>query len=311
VSRQRVLGTRRTQTGPPPQAEDFENAVRFGFFVDYLARLWPPPAGACPMETVVYGTAGAGGRELTAQVYRRADASERRPGIVFVHGGGWSGGTPDFHLRHVRELAARGWVSATITYRLTPEAPWPACIEDVKCAVRWMRANADHLGVDPDRIVVAGGSAGGHLAAMAALTPGLLEGAGGHAVHSSAVAAAVLWFPPADLRACARADPFGRVAALLPDASDEDLLLASPIGHVSAAAPPILTFSGDLDVVTPLAPIEELHDELDAAGVTNELVVFEQRAHAFDFHPADWAVCFDHMCRFLDTHVAPALELTT
>ena len=171
-----------------------------------------------------------------------------------------------------------------------------------------MRANADDLGLDPDRVVLAGGSAGGHLAAMAAFTPGRLEGSGGHAAESSAVSAAILWFPPADLRACARVDPFGRVSALLPDASEDDLLAASPIGNVSRDAPPVLTFTGDLDEVTPLGPIEELHRALDVAGVTNELVVFEQRAHAFDFHPADWAVCFDHMCRFLDAHVGPALE---
>ena len=115
--------------GSPPPAEGFDNAVRFGFFVDYLARLWPPPAGARPMETVVYGTAGAEGRDLSAKVYGRADRTERRPGIVFVHGGGWAGGTPDFHLRH----AAARWQ-------------------------RWVGLGDDHLPVDARGAVARGAS---------------------------------------------------------------------------------------------------------------------------------------------------------
>jgi acetyl esterase/lipase len=298
---------RSTYTGPPPREDDYQASVHFGFWLDDLG-LVSPPAGSRPVESVVFGTAGEGGRDLEAYVYRRVDASERRPGIVFVHGGGWAVGSRGFHFRHARELAARGWVSANITYRLTGEAPWPACIEDVKCAVRWMRANADELGLDPDRIAVAGGSAGGHLAAMAALTPGCLEGAGGHDGVSSAVSAAVLWYPPVDLRASARSDPKARVAALLPGASDDDLLAASPVGHVRRGAPPMLTLTGDVDPVTPLDAIDEFHAALEAAGTTSELIVFEQRSHAFDFHPSDWELCFDHVCRFLHAHVGPALE---
>jgi acetyl esterase len=297
-----------TYAGAPPRQDDFDTAVRFGFLLDGVARLWPP-AGSRPLETVVYGTAGTEGRDLTAYVHRRVDTSERRPGIVFVHGGGWAGGTPAFHLRHAREMAARGWVSANISYRLTPEAPWPACLEDVKCAIRWMRANADDLGLDPDRIAVAGGSAGGHLAAMAALTPGRLEGTGGHAAVSSEVSAAVLWYPPVDLVACSRFDPMARIPALVPGASEDELRVASPSGHVHEDAPPMLILTGDADPITPLGPVDAFHSALEAAGATSELVVFEQRGHAFDFHPADWAVCFGHMCRFLHARVGPALEL--
>jgi len=259
------------------------------------------------MRVERYGTAGADGRPLELWVQPRRDTSERRPGIVFVHGGGWAAFTPAIHARDVRQMASLGWVAATISYRLTGEAPWPAAIEDVKCAIRWMRASADELGLDPDRIVVAGGSAGGHLAAMAALTPGLLEGDGGHGDHSSAVQAAVLWYPAVDLRALARTEGLvGAIDALLPGGTEADQLAASPIAHVAGGAPPILTLTGDIDGLTPLDAIDAFHIQLDDAGVVNELVVFEGRGHGFDFHPGDWLVCHERLTDFLAGAIPPA-----
>jgi len=299
-----MVSRRSTHAGPPPPAEDMQTAALvasvFDGFVEPI-----PPAGARPAELVVYGTAGAGGRDLTGYLHRRADPTERRPGIVLVHGGGWAIGGPAIHRRHARELAARGWVTLNISYRLTHEAPWPACMEDVKCAIRWMRANADSIGLDPDCIVAAGGSAGGHLSAMAALTPGRLEGTGGHAEFSSAVSAAVLWYPAVELRGYEGSELSHRVEALLPGASDDELLAASPIGNVTADAPPMLMLTGDQDGATTLESIEKFHKALEAVGATTELVVFEQRGHAFDFHPADWIASFEYACRFLDEHVAP------
>src|SRR5438067_9426358 len=104
------------------------------------------------------------------------------------------------HVRHAHALASAGYVTASINYRLVPEATWPAALEDAKCAVRWMRANAAGLGVDTEKIVAVGDSAGGHLAAMVALTPGRFEGQGGNAQESSAVQGAVLLCPATDLR---------------------------------------------------------------------------------------------------------------
>jgi acetyl esterase/lipase len=198
-------------------------------------------------------------------------------------------------------LAALGWVTANVTYRLVPEAPWPAALEDVKCAIRWMRANAAELGLDPERIAVCGGSAGGHLAAMAALTPGRLEGSGGNASTSSAVAAAVLFYPAVDLDSFrASDDAKAAIAGLAPNATPTELLEASPVGNVTPNAPPMLTLTGDADTATPEADIARFHCLLDSAGVPNELVVFEGRDHGFDFHPADWNASFERMAAFLE-----------
>jgi acetyl esterase/lipase len=262
---------------------------------DWLAPM-TTPKGARPLEPATYGTT-SDGRALTLYLHRRRELTERRPGVVFVHGGGWGACGPGLHLRHAHVLAERGYVTANIEYRLTTEAPWPACIDDVMAAIRWFRSSAADLGLDPARIAVAGGSAGGHLAAMATLLGG--------EDPSAAVQAGVLWYPATDLRAFT-ADAAHQVMldALLPGAGMDELLQASPLGNVHAAAPPILTMTGDIDPVTKLVDIERFHAGLAELGVRNELDVFEGRDHGFDYHPEDWATSFDRMSGFLDDVLA-------
>jgi acetyl esterase/lipase len=252
---------------------------------------------------------------LTLSLYARTDPAERRPAVVFIHGGGWTGGDPYFHIRHANVLAAQGFVTATISYRLYPQAHWPQPLDDVKAAVRWVRAHADRIGADPHRIAVAGGSAGGHLAAWAALTsaadaahPGMTAEEG----VSSAVQAACLWYPAVDVNAMvfppeAREgqDMIERFFGAPGAAGLADRRAASPIHAVHAAVPPILTMTGADDTLTPVAPIEEFHRLLTAAGVRNELRVFAGRDHAFDMvQPRDWQLCFDHLLAFLTAELA-------
>jgi len=142
--------------------------------------------GARDLRTLTY--ASPGGAELVLDLYLPAEPIRRpAPVIVFLHGGGWSGGTrttgPDFR----RFFARDGFAMVSIEYRLTPSITFPANVEDVRTAVRWLKANAAAHALDPDRICLWGTSAGGHLAAVAGLTPrGMFEGAG-HLDGSSAV----------------------------------------------------------------------------------------------------------------------------
>ncbi|MCB1020254.1 MAG: alpha/beta hydrolase, partial [Acidobacteria bacterium] len=125
-----------------------------------------------------------------------------RPAIVLVHGGGWSSGDKGGKLWRTLpvEFAQRGYVAASVNYRLTDEAPTPAQIEDVKAAVRWLRANAERLRLDPDRIGAFGHSAGAHLVALLGLTRPKdgLEGDGPNQEQSSAVQAVLAWAAPTD-----------------------------------------------------------------------------------------------------------------
>lgn len=151
------------------------------------ARLLAQSNPTYPVEvrTLTYATRGS--EALVLDLYLPQGAAGKRPVVVFLHGGGWSGGTrttgPDFR----RFFAQDGFAMASIEYRLTPTVTFPANVEDVKTAVRWLRANADAHGLDSQRIGLWGTSAGGHLAAVAGLSPrGLFEGAD-HLDQSSAV----------------------------------------------------------------------------------------------------------------------------
>ncbi len=258
------------------------------------------PEGAVFEENVPFGKGG--GRELLLNVYRRRDTSERRPGIVFIHGGGFVGGHPLMHLRHIQQLSMRGWVAATIQYRFVQEAPLPAALEDAKCAVRWMRAHHAELGLDPNRIAAGGASAGAYLASMVALTPGRFEGTGGWLGYPSHVSAAVLFYPPVDFRPAGAASK-GMAMLFGGRSSDTALAEASPIANLHPDAPPILTLTGDADRLTPVGPIRAMHSELDRLGVSNTLRVFDNMPHAFDLAPEQWEACFETLLPFLDRHV--------
>ena len=255
------------------------------------------PRGARFRLRVPYGATHRDGRPLTLSLYARTDPAARRPAVVFAHGGGWSGGDPYFHIRHANELAAHGFVSATIGYRLYPDARWPEPLDDLKAAIRWIRANADRIGADPDRIAVAGGSAGAHLAAWVALSPDAGE----------AVQAACLWYPVVDVNAMlfpsgmrADRDMIERFFGTPGPAGERERRAASPLYAVRRGAPPILTMTGSDDEVTPRVPIEDFHRRLREAGIRNELVVLDGRAHAFDmWSPEDWQRCTDRAVAFL------------
>lgn len=138
-------------------------------FIRIASRAVPPTVRA--VTDVTYVRRGA--HDLKLDLYLPAgDARAPRPAIVFVHGGGWRAGVRANFAPMAIRMAERGYVAATISYRLSPEAPYPAAIHDAKAAVRWVRAHAGEYGIDPGRIAIAGGSAGGQIAALTGVTNG-------------------------------------------------------------------------------------------------------------------------------------------
>lgn len=261
---------------------------------------------------VVFGTGG--GEDLRADVYAPADRSGADgplPAVVLVHGGAWKMGSRAVMEGYGRALAAAGFVGVASQYRLLPDHPWPAHIHDTKAAIRWTRAQAEELGVDPARIAVLGRSAGGHLALLAAGTPDLpaFEGDGGNAGVSSAVAAAVGIFPPTTFAAGPRTRGSTPAASLLSaDASADDIRLASPLAHAGPNFPPTFLLHGTGDKVVPPSASRVLYEALAAAGVPVELHLYADQPHGFAGRPDFLDLCAAEIAHFLHRHLpAPAL----
>ena len=229
---------------------------------------------------------GAGGKEpLLADIFLPPIEESNRPAILFVHGGGWIEGDRS-QLRGYGILLARlGFVTMCTSYRLSNEAHWPAQIQDVKCAIRYLRANADKLGIDPERIGVSGNSAGGHLSLIAAATSydDNFEGDGGNKGVSSKVKATCAIYPPTTIRKL-DLDPLENAFAMLmgSDASEEDYKKASPMNYVSEDFPPCMLVHGSTDTVVPLKESTDFYDRLKEKNIPVSLHIYAEEEHAFD-----------------------------
>jgi acetyl esterase/lipase len=210
--------------------------------------------------------------------------------IVWVHGGAWRAGS-----RSAVDLAgmtARGWAVACVDYRLSSVAKFPAQVFDIKAAIRYLRAHAADYGYPPGRFVIAGSSAGGHLAALVGVSNGerALEGAEGSDVQvSSNVQAIVSLYGASNLTSIlSQSTPHGlsvRVPALelllggQPDAVSELARQASPVFHVDASDPPLLLLHGDQDDQMPINQSHELQGAYEKLGLRAQLIVVHGSGH--------------------------------
>lgn len=210
--------------------------------------------------------------EMTLYFPARWTPESRRPAIVFFFGGGWRSGSPSQFAAQAKYLARRGMVSACADYRVKSKdnVDPKVCVEDAKSAVRWLRANAGHLGINPDKIVAAGGSAGGHLAACTGLTPDIV-GAGEDARIPSTVCAMVLFNPVLNLTDARLTERLG---------GDEKLArLISPTVHLDDASPPSVLFYGSKDAL--LAQGQEYVERARALGIRADLHITPDQGHGF------------------------------
>jgi len=259
---------------------------------------------------VVFATGGE--RDLRCDVYSPAEAAERAPGVLLVHGGAWRMGDRSVMTGYGHALAAQGFVCVASEYRLTPESPWPAHIHDVKAAIRWVRANADELNIDEARIAVLGRSAGGHLALLAAGTPNHpdLEGEGGNPGVGTEVAAVVGIFPPTVFHPDGQRVPGGTAAsALIQETATEDALrLASPLHQITRDYPPTFLLHGTGDKVVPPSASMVMYQALVAAGVPVEMHMYAGQAHGFAGRPDFLDLCALEIGHFLHRCFAPTTD---
>jgi acetyl esterase/lipase len=246
------------------------------------------PAGAASGRTVTYCVEG--GQALAMTLFAPSTVGTSRPAVLEVHGGGWQHGSRMLSLSEsgaATDLAGAGFVVASIDYRLAPANPWPDQIIDAKCAVRYLRAHADDLGIDPNRIAALGTSAGGQLVSLLGTTgSSALWDTGPYPDESSAVEAVVDEFGPADLDAGGW--PAGSIAMIhrvfgaAPGTPSPVLAQASPVTHVSAGDPPFLIVQGNDDQVVPMTQSEQLAAQLRTDHIPVDLVMVDGGRHGLE-----------------------------
>jgi acetyl esterase/lipase len=213
------------------------------------------------------------------------EASDNRPAIVFFFGGGWTGGSPGQFEQQCKYLASRGMVAITADYRVASRHNVKAisCVADAKSAIRFVRQNAAELGIDPDRIAAAGGSAGGHLAACTGVIAGLDEP--GEDTSISSVPNALVLFNPAlvlaPVEGVGEVAPAKKNRADFADRMGTDPEKLSPYHHVKKGAPPTIIFHGRADSTVPFASAAALNKAMEKAGNRCTLVGYDGQAHGF------------------------------
>lgn len=294
---------------PPKGYPTFNAAVlAFGTGQLQVLKIKDPvdTTGVKVEEDIEYGNAN--GRSLKLDLYQpETPPPSPVPGLIFIHGGGWSGGDKKDYKYYTARFARKGYTVISVGYRFTPEFPFPACVQDVKCAVRWFRANAERLNVDPNRIVAIGGSAGGHLSMMLGYSSDVpeLEGDSGHAGVSSAVAAVVDLYGPTDLT---QPDAVNHptVTRFFKDsyeANPDAYRLASPITHLDPKDPPTLIMHGTIDQICTVTQSDLLAEKLQQLNMPYWYDRLEGFPHTMDLVPAvnertQWMIQ-----RFLETHL--------
>jgi acetyl esterase/lipase len=279
----------------------------------YPARKTAYPSGVVGLADVTYQTL-VGYRPLNLDLYYRATVSSRPaksvPLVIYIHGGGWANG----HSRQsgafddwpgvLASISAQGYVVASLNYRLSSEAPFPAALQDVKSAIRWLRLHATDYGIDKEKVVVWGGSAGGQLAALTATTcgvkelePARLELSPANSAEleqqSDCVQAAITWYGVFDFAAVpgvtavlpvssGAAGPALRyLDCHAPPCSAEAIRLASPVHFVNHNTPPFLLVHGADDKLVDPTQSRQFHAALQKAGVRTELLIIPGVDHSF------------------------------
>ena len=293
-----------------------------------LPRRWSPlmniPESYAWQPNIVYSQSPETGESLVADIWQPRPGSQRTGlAVIYVHGGAWRLGEKDQGTRpFFKRLAGQGHVVMDIEYTITPTTSLDVMVRDVKRAILWMKKYAGHYGVSPDRIVLIGGSAGGHLSLLAAYTPNLQELQPEESDQDTSVRGIVAFYPPVDLRqlyerthesyghitresqyslssrgtilgfqlmGMAPRDDEDQLMEFLvhviggtPDDCPETYRLLSPGTHVSPDCPPTLLIQGSDDIFQLEEGVRELHQDLQRAGVKSLLIEYPHTGHAFD-----------------------------
>ena len=256
----------------------------------------------------------ANGFENRVDLYLPRNAAGPAPVLMYIHGGGWVGGSKEGNVLRLLPWLEMGWAVVNVQYRLGRISRAPAAVEDCLCALHWVKANAEQYGFDADRIVLTGNSAGGHLA----LTTGMIPSSSGLDLECQPrgdleVAAIINWYgisDVGDLLAGANERSYAvRWTGSLADRMDVAERV-SPLTYVRSGLPPVFTIHGDADPVVPYQHAVRLHDALSGASVSNELHTVPGGGHG-GFNRDETIAIFEKIHLFLGQHGLGGATATT
>ncbi|MDJ0575835.1 MAG: alpha/beta hydrolase [Xenococcaceae cyanobacterium MO_234.B1] len=244
--------------------------------------------------------------QLKLDVYAPRNAEEPVPTLIYFHGGGWIGGAKENRVLHLLPYLEMGWAVVNVQYRLANISPAPAAVEDCLCALRWVIRNADQYSFDPNKLVVSGDSAGGHLA----LTTGMLPASAGldrqcPGKEELKVAAIVNWYGITDVGDLLEGENIKSYAVQWMESTTDRMKIAervSPLNYVRSDLPPIITIHGDADTLVPYSHAVQLHQALERAKVPNELITVPGGGHG-GFTRNEMVDIYDTIQKFLNIHL--------
>ncbi|MEN8155602.1 MAG: alpha/beta hydrolase [Bacteroidota bacterium] len=290
----------------PPKGYRSETMLKAAYalgFLDLIDREPPVPSNIRAWKDIVYKEVDT--ITLKLDIYRKTELKDPAPILIFIHGGSWSGGERSDYLPYLIDYAEKGYVTVTVSYRLSGVAQYPAAVEDVKCAVKWIRSHAEAYSIDPERIALVGGSAGGHLAMMVAYADEKVFGGACNNGTGEKVKAIVNLYGPADLTS-EDARNHSKVRQFLGKGyqdAPELYRISSPRTHISRDDPPTLIFHGTLDSTVPVGQSDSLHRWLNIAGVPNEYHRLKGWPHTMDLSQKVNAYCQYYMDAFFKEHL--------
>lgn len=248
------------------------------------------------------------GKSLQVDIYRPKNITEKLPLLVFIHGGAWKSGNRSDYLVYLVYFAQKGFVTATVSYRLLDDALYPACVEDVRDAVNWFFINGDKYGYDSGRIALIGGSAGAHLAMLAGYGwNGSHQSGADSALAGMKIKAVVDIYGPADLTT-----PYARthslVNGLLGFSWEENpglYIEASPVSYLDSNDPPTLILHGTSDRLVPVSQSDDLKSRLDSLGVPCIYYRLPLWPHTMDIVKRVNHFCREKMLDFFSFYLLP------
>jgi acetyl esterase/lipase len=297
-----------TDVAKPPRGFPSYTFIKFAYLLKFikLVDLQPEvPSSLVEIKNLEYKKAGE--KSLQLDIYHLKKMSQPAPVLIFVHGGGWRTGKRSDYLPYLIDFAEKGYVTATISYRLQKKAKFPAAIQDVKCAIKWIRAHAQDYFIDPNKIAIIGGSAGGHLSLMVAYASekNYFDGECEYDSVSSRIQAVVDLYGPVDLTtkyAAARyetKDFLGNEYGHAPELYEK----ASPINYISKDDPPTLIFQGTIDELVPVSQSDSLIVRLENVGVKHEYHRLKGWPHTMDAVTSVNIYCQHYMDAFFEKYI--------